>query len=77
MRLDIYIRPGHSDGWVQAYSPDVPGLSAVGRTGQEALDNINKRLASTYGSTWTLSTLADARHVQIDCYMGPGKGGQP
>ena len=77
MRLDIFIRPGRNDGWVQAYSPDLPGLSAVGRTGQEALNNINERLARHYGSTWTRTLPPDAQHVQVECFMGPGNGRQP
>lgn len=72
MRLDIFIRPGCSDGWVQAYSPDHPGLSAVGRTGQEALNIINERLAGYYGAAWTGALLPGARRVQVECHRGPG-----
>ncbi|HTJ41015.1 MAG TPA: type II toxin-antitoxin system HicB family antitoxin [Kofleriaceae bacterium] len=50
MRVTVYLRRRPEAGLVQAYCPDVPGCSSCGKTEDEALATLRRRIASQLGS---------------------------
>lgn len=49
--MPIYIRPARKEGHVQAYSPDVAGLSAVAPSLEEALRLLRLRVEQYFEET--------------------------
>ena len=46
MRVTVFVRRRPDAGLVQAYCPDVPGCSSCGKTEDEALGLLRRRLAA-------------------------------
>jgi predicted RNase H-like HicB family nuclease len=49
MRVTVYVRRRPDAGLVQAYCPDVPGCSSCGKTEDEALAILRRRLTAQLG----------------------------
>jgi hypothetical protein len=50
MRVTVYVRRHPAAGLVQAYCPEVPGCSSCGKTEDEALAILRRRLAAQLAS---------------------------
>jgi predicted RNase H-like HicB family nuclease len=46
MKVTVILRPGRRGDTVQAFCPDLPGVSAFGRTDEEALAELRRRAAT-------------------------------
>jgi hypothetical protein len=46
MKVTVFLRPGRQADTVQAFCPDLPGVSAFGRTEEEALAELRRRAAT-------------------------------
>jgi predicted RNase H-like HicB family nuclease len=70
MKVPIYIRSNVEVGSVQAWSPDLPGLSAGAATVEEALELIRRRLAGYFDSSRSASLPPGTRRVEVEPRVG-------